>query len=147
MGFERLPLNSKLTKEVCKAICGEVSRGVPYKYACMGAGVSQGTVNKWRKLGKESDDPEDPYHMFYLAFEKAKAGAVIYRVEAIRKAGEGGTWTAHAWWLERMAHDEFGKKSTIDANVNANVNQVNLADLFDKKEILSILKEENKEEE
>ena len=142
MGFERLPLNSKLTKEVCKTICGEVSRGVPYKYACMGAGISQSTVNKWRNLGKESDDPDDPYRMFYLAFEKAKAGAVIYRVEAIRKAGEGGNWQSHAWWLERMAHEDFGRKSVIDANVNATVQQVNLADLFDKEELKKIIQED-----
>ena len=46
-----------------------------------------------------------------------------------------------------MAHEDFGRKSVIDANVNANVNQVNLAELFDKEEILSILKEEDNEEE
>lgn len=147
MGFERLPLKSKLTKTVCKAICGEVSRGVPYKYACKGAGIAPSTLNKWLKLGKESDDPEDPYHIFYTEFEKAKAGAVIYRVESIRKAGEGGTWQAHAWWLERMAHEDFGRKSVIDANVNANVKQVNLSELFDKEELLSILKEDDNEDE
>lgn len=145
MGFERLPLNSKLTKETCKAICGEVSRGVPYKYACMGVGIAPSTVNKWRNLGKESDDPDDPYRMFYLAFEKAKAGAVIYRVEAIRKAGEGGNWQAHCWWLERMAHEDFGRKSVIDANVNANVNQVNLSDLFDKDELKKIIQEDSED--
>lgn len=143
MGFERVPLKSKLSKEVCKAICGEVSRGVPYKYACEGAGISPSTLNKWLKLGRETDDPEDPYGIFYREFNKAKAGAVIYRVESIRKAGEGGTWQAHAWWLERMAHEDFGRKSVIDANVNANVKQVDLSKLFDKEELLNILNEED----
>lgn len=141
MGFERLPLNSKLTKQTCKIICQEISRGVPYKYACKIAGVKDTTVWKWRKLGEESDDPEDPYHIFYTNFEKAKANAVAYRVDSIRKAGES-QWQAQAWWLERMDYENFGRKSVIDANVNANVNQVNLAELFDKEEILKILEED-----
>ena len=103
---------------------------MPYKYACEGAGISPSTLSKWLKLGRETDDPEDPYGIFYRAFNKAKAGAVIYRVESIRKAGEGGTWQAHAWWLERMAHEDFGRKSVIDANVNANVKQVDLSKLI-----------------
>ena len=141
MGFERQPLNSKLTKETCKVICQEISRGVPYKYACKIAGVQDSTVVKWRKLGKESTDDEDPYRIFYLNFEKAKANAVAYRVDGIRKAGDGGNWQSHAWWLERMAHEDFGKKSTIDANVNANIKQINLSELFDKEELENILKE------
>ena len=146
MGFERVPLQSKLTKETCKIICQEITRGVPYKYACKIAGVNDTTVLKWRKLGEQSDDDEDPYRIFYLNFERAKANAVAYRVDGIRKAGDGGNWQSHAWWLERMAHEDFGRKSTIDANVNANVKQINLADLFDAKELENILKESEDED-
>ncbi len=146
MGFERVPLQSKLTKETCKIICQEITRGVPYKYACKIAGVNDATVLKWRKLGEQSDDDEDPYRIFYLNFERAKANAVAYRVDGIRKAGDGGNWQSHAWWLERMAHEDFGRKSTIDANVNANVKQINLADLFDAKELENILKESEDED-
>ena len=42
-----------------------------------------------------------------------------------------------------MAHEDFGRKSVIDANVNANVKQVDLSKLFDKEKLLEILNEED----
>lgn len=146
MGFEDLPPNSKLTKDTCKIICREIGRGVPYKYACMMVGIVPSTLSDWIRRGKSTDDDDDPYRIFYINMQKAKASAVAYRVDGIRKAGEGGTWQSHAWWLERMANEDFGRRQVIEANVDANVKQVNLADLFDKEEILSILKEEKEEE-
>ena len=145
--FESLPLNTKLTPKLIEDLKREIARGLPLKWAKKVVGISDTAYYTWYKKGKESTDEEDPYRIFFKEMEKAKALAVGSRVDAIRKAGEGNSWQAAAWWLERMDHDNFGKKSTIDANVNANVKQINLADLFDKEELKSIIEEEKEDEE
>lgn len=132
----------ELTEEIIETICTEIKRGVPYKYASRIAGVSENTVYKWRKQGEsEPEDSDSIYRLLYDEFERAKSLAVAYRVESIRKAGEMN-WTAAAWWLERVAHEDFGRKSVIDANVKADVDSGNLAELFDKAKLKKILEEE-----
>lgn len=136
-----------ISEELIETICTEIKRGVPYKYASRIAGVSEQTVYKWRKKGEaEPDDSDSLYRRLYDEFERAKALAVAYRVESIRKAGEIN-WTASAWWLERVAHEDFGRKSVIDANVNANVEDKNLANLFSKEKIKRILDEDTEDSE
>ena len=66
---------------------------------------------------------------------------MAYRVENIRKVGDAGDWRANAWWLERVAHEEFGKKSVVDANINANVNKLDLSELFTDEELDKIINE------
>ena len=145
--FDSLPTNCKLTPKLIEDLKREIARGLPLKWAKKVVGLSDSAYYTWYKKGKESTDEEDPYRIFFMEMEKAKALAVGSRVDAIRKAGEGNNWQAAAWWLERMDHENFGRKSTIDANVNANVKQVNLADLFDNEELKNILEEENIDEE
>lgn len=133
----------ELTEEVIETICTEIKRGVPYKYASRIAGVSEDTVYRWRKQGEsEPEDSDSLYRLLYDEFERAKALAVAYRVESIRKAGEMN-WTASAWWLERVAHEDFGRKSVIDANVKADVESSNLSELFDKDKLKRILEEDD----
>lgn len=137
----------ELTEELIETICTEIKRGVPYKYASRIAGTTDTTVYGWRKRGEaEPEDSTSIYRKLYDEFERAKALAVAYRVETIRKAGEGGNWTASAWWLERVVPEEFGKKSVIDASVSANVNHKTLADLFTDEELEKILSEDKNEE-
>lgn len=134
---------TEITEDLMEVLFTEIKRGVPYKYACPIAGISQHTFYKWRKLGEEEpEDSDSIYRKFYDEFVKARALAIAYRVEGIRKAGEGGQWQAHAWWLERVANKEFGRRSVIDANVEANVKQVNLAELFSEEELDKIINEE-----
>jgi len=38
-----------LTKELCKRVCQLVGKGVPYKIACDGAGLSYDTFLLWKK--------------------------------------------------------------------------------------------------
>lgn len=141
--FDELPINCKLTPQLLLKLKQEIARGIPLYWARKLVGVSDATYHKWYNRGKESDDPTDPYNVFYLEMEEAKALAIGSRVDGIRKAGEMGSWQAHAWWLERIDHEHFGRKSVIDANVNANVQEVNLAELFDKNEIKNLLNEDS----
>lgn len=144
--FDTLPPNCKLTPKLIEDLKTEIARGLPLKWAKKVVGISDTAYYQWYNKGKTSTDEKDPYRIFFKEMEKAKALAVGSRVDAIRKAGEGNNWQAAAWWLERMDHENFGRKSVIDANVNANVKQVNLAELFSKDEIKNILDEEDSED-
>lgn len=139
--------NVKVTEETIKTVSQEITRGVPIKYAVVIGGISLGThykyYNKGKKAIEKGDYDEDSLEVKYFqAIDVAKAKAVALRVEQIRNAADEGTWTAAAWWLERVDHEHFGKKSVIDANVNADVKQTNIAELFNKAKVDEILKEE-----
>lgn len=139
-------MSSKISEEIIESICLEIKRGVPFKYAAESVGITYATFNKWVKKGElEPENSDSLYRMAYDEFNRAKALAIVLRVETLRKASEAGDWRSSAWWLERVAPEEFGKKSVVDASVNANVNQLNLADLFSDDELNKIIEEEKKD--
>lgn len=133
---------AKINEEIIETICTEIKRGVPLRYASEIAGVSAQTINKWEKKGSEEPEESDSiYRKFYDEYKRAKALAVAYRVETLRKASDAGDWRSASWWLERVAHEDFGKKSVVDANVNANVNKLDLSELFTDDELDKIINE------
>lgn len=138
---------TKLTPETIEKVSTEIKRGVPIKYATVLGGIALGTYYRYYNQGKKQVetgewDENDLSVQFYMEMEEAKAYAVASRVEQIRSAADEGTWTAAAWWLERIDHENFGKKSVIDANVNADVTQTNIAELFNRAKVDEILKED-----
>ena len=138
----------RINEEIIETICTELKRGVPPKYASQIAGISQGQFNNWRKKGEaEPEDSTSLYRLFFEETERANALAIAYRVENIRKSEDAGNWRASSWMLEKLAHEEFGKKSVVDANVNANIKAVNLAELFSQEELDKILDEDEDIEE
>lgn len=143
--FKDLPLNCKLTPELLEMLKVEIARGMPVHWARKVVGLSRWTYYDWIKKGKKSEDPTDPYRVFFEEMELAKALAIGSRVETIRRASDEH-WQAAAWYLERIDHDHFGRKSVIDANVNNTVKQVNLAEMFDKNEIKQIISEEEEDD-
>ena len=131
---------SGISKEVIDKLFQEISRGVPIKYACIIAGISRSTYYHWNKKAKElPDDSDSLYKYFEKKRDEGIAMAVATRVEQIRV---DNSWQSSAWWLERMAHDDFGKKQTIDANVDARVKSEDISKLFDNDKISQILNEE-----
>lgn len=134
-----------LSKEVIDKLFQEISRGVPIKYACTIAGISRASYYAWDKKAKELPDDlsEDDENYLYKYFEKKKeegiAMAIATRVEHIRT---DNSWQSSAWWLERMAYEDFGKKQTIDANVDAKVKSEDISKLFDNEKVSKILNEE-----
>ena len=132
--------NLKISKEIIDKVCQEIARGVPVKYACMIGGISKETYYRWIRLGKEEDDDSDSlYKYIEKKHHESRALAVASRVEKIRV---DNSWQSAAWWLERMAHEDFGKKQTLDANVNANVKSEDISKLFDNDKVSKILNEE-----
>lgn len=135
--------NFKISKEIIDKVCQEISRGVPVEYACMIGGISKESYYRWIRMGKkEDDDSESLYKYVQIKHDEAKALAVASRIEKIRI---DPSWQSDAWWLERMAHEHFGKKQTIDANVNAKVKSEDISQLFDNDKVSKILDEEKKD--
>lgn len=135
----------QISKEIVDKLFQEISRGVPIKHACTIAGISRSSYYAWSKKAEELPDdiPEDDENYLFKYFEKKKeegiAMAIATRVEDIRK---DSSWQSSAWWLERMAHEDFGKKQTIDANVNAKVKSADISKFFDDEKVSKILEEE-----
>jgi len=103
------------------------------------AGIHPDTVRRWRyrldacdpqiddttgKLGTYADDEADPpipvLFEFFEDIKRATAEARIERLAHIEKAGQDGTWTAAAWWLERRYPDEYGRRERRDVTVTSN---------------------------
>ena len=139
---------TKLSKETIDKLFQEISRGVPIKYACTIAGISRESYYHWSNVAKELPDdlPEDDENYLYKYFEKKKeegiAMAVATRVEQIRV---DNSWQSSAWWLERIDYEHFGKKQTIDANVDAKVKSEDISKLFDNDKVSKILSEEKED--
>lgn len=137
---KRKNYHTKLTKETIDKLYQELSRGVPIRHACTLAGISKETYYRWKKLAKEEPDDSDSLLAYFKRMNKEGiAMAVATRVEHIRT---DESWQSSAWWLERMAYEDFGKKQTIDANVDAKVKSEDISKLFDNAKVSKILDEE-----
>lgn len=132
--------NSKISDEVIDKIYQELSRGVPIRHACTLAGISKETYYRWRRIALEDENCDPIYKKFLERIEEGIAMAIATRVEHIRL---DNSWQSSAWWLERMAHEDFGRKQTIDAKVDAKVTSKDISKLFDDAKVNKILDEEN----
>lgn len=118
---------SKYTEEIAIAICEAIASGVPERIAAQAAGIHRSTLHAWKKNTSSFSD----------AIKRARASAIVERIETIRKAAKGGDeveviektikhkdgklervvirkktppiWTAAAWYLERQVCEEFGQ--------------------------------------
>lgn len=139
--YEQDVNRSKITKELVDAIAEEISRGVPIRYACYLNNISPESYYSWKRQGeKEPDDSESLFKYAFLKDKEAKALSIASRIDRIRL---DPSWQSDAWWLERMAPDDFGKKQTIDANVKANVKSDDISKLFNDPKVDKILEEES----
>lgn len=81
--------------------------------ACMTAGISQPTYNRWLKIGKlalESGDEAHAAHArFYVNVRKALADAEVGLLARIEAASHC-EWQPAAWLLERRYHKRWGKR-------------------------------------
>jgi hypothetical protein len=89
------------------SICKALSAGNTRRASCAYAGISEDTLAIW--MDKDSD--------FSDSVKKAEADAEVRHVANIAKAAGEGTWTASAWWLERRAYQEWGRKDRIDVAI------------------------------
>lgn len=135
-----------LSKERIDKLYQELSRGVPIRHACTIAGISKETYYHWRKKAKELPEDEESWdsHQILLAYfkEKSEEGLALAVASRVEKIRIDPSWQSAAWWLERMDNENFGRRQTIDANVDAKVKSEDISKLFDNEKISKILDEE-----
>ena len=87
---------TKRTKAVLTPLFEAIRIGVPYKLACMAAGITYDCFNKWRQ-----NDPA-----FDAEVEQAAAQPAVKLFKTIREQAPE-TWQAGAWSLERRYPEMF----------------------------------------
>ncbi len=128
-GIHGLFAHGKLTFETIKALCDNLSIGVPIKQAANVAGISEKTYYNWRTEGMyiwnrtqdridkgekiedivpSLEERDQLILQFLQSVKKANAVAVAYHTQIIHKAGKK-SWQASAWYLERRHPNEFGR--------------------------------------
>lgn len=78
--------------------------------------IDETTLIRWRNTGREDYEKgkKNIYVDLFLKIGEAEAYAEAYHVQNIRKAADGGTWQASAWYLERKCPQEWGNKYRIE---------------------------------
>lgn len=100
----------KLTSKVQAAILTALRSGVKRKDAAIYAGVSYDTLVRWLKRGS-SPRAKEQLREFYRAVTRTEATVKIRACGFVQRAMDGD-WRAASWWLERVHHEEFGKKDS-----------------------------------
>lgn len=93
-------------------------------HACDYAGVGRTTVYRWLDRGQneheriasggEPDPDEAKYLELWDTIKKARASAFVRNVALIQQAANQGTWQAAAWWLERTAPQQYGRRLSAE---------------------------------
>jgi transposase len=100
---------TKRTKAVLTPLFEAIRIGVPYKLACMAAGINVDTFMKWRQ--------KDP--AFDAEVEQAAAQPAVKLFKTIREQAPE-TWQAGAWSLERRYPEMFARpEAQLQLNVLA----------------------------
>jgi transposase len=89
---------TKRTKAVVKVLFDAIKEGVPFKLACMAAGITYESFNNWRQ-----NDPD-----FDRQVEELVAKPAIDLFKIIREQAPEN-WQAGAWTLERRFPEMFAK--------------------------------------
>jgi hypothetical protein len=94
------------------------------EHACDYAGIGKSTVYRWLDRGQneaeridagnEPNPDEHTYLELWDAIKKARASAMVRNVAIIQQAARGGTWQAAAWWLERTAPQQYGRRLSAE---------------------------------
>ena len=92
--------------------------------ACDYAGIGKSTVYRWLDRGQQESENilagakpnkrEKPYLELWDAIKSARAEAKVRNVAIIQSAAKNGTWQAAAWWLERTAPQQYGRRLSAE---------------------------------
>lgn len=134
---------SLLTPEVERAIIDAVAAGVPYSHAAQAQGVKPDTATKWLQQGRQASSGRFFLFLQAITQARARAiqanvaelrqaargGEVIAskRTTVERRLPDGTVettttveerraardWRANAWWLARMAREDFAERVEV----------------------------------
>lgn len=130
----------KLNQELQTELCNHIKKGIPIIYSCKLVGITRATYYNWYNKGTSARSGK--FKEFVKEVEKAKAIAISNSVETILTASTDD-WKAAAWYLERIAPKEFGKKDNVNIkSENLNHNVTDLSKLFDDQLISEIINDD-----
>lgn len=115
-----------LTKDIQDKIVEILEAGNYQKTAYESLGISERTYFNWLKRGEEAqerydagDKPnktQEKFLQFYQSIKKAEQAAIQRNLQIIQDAAKKN-WQAAAWYLERKAHEQFGRKDKQEIEV------------------------------
>lgn len=107
---------TKLTHETQEKILLAIRDGNYREVAAQWAGVSPETVSRWMRRGER--EGKGDYYEFRQAVLEAEQHAEIVMVRLVRAGAN--TDPKHAeWWLERKAHDRWGRRERVELSGDA----------------------------
>lgn len=90
-----------------------VRLGAPMRHVLRAARVSEQAFYNWRQQAALPDAPEELVELFD-AMDEAAGKAVLRNVGLVQQAAQDPrNWRAAAWWLEKMAPEEFGPPDRV----------------------------------
>ena len=106
-----------LTKKIQDQIVKILEAGNYQKTAYESLGINENTYFKWIQAGEKAQEKEgkltkseQQYLQFLQAIKKAIQASRQFHVKIIKDSAQKGNWQASAWFLERTAYEEFGRK-------------------------------------
>jgi len=100
---------TKCTKKLTRDICQFLYDGVWIEDACALVGIADRSFYTWMTRGERGWQIDKIYVQFSQAVKRARAEAAKTSIIRIRQAGQGGTWQADAWFLERSYPQRWGR--------------------------------------
>lgn len=137
--FEAQLRNPSFTVENRKLILKGIQCGLKPRSACEYAGVSTDSFDRWMNRGATTDDPEDPFRIFYLEVKKANR-----KLEAkfIKYCDAISNPKIALDLLKSRFPEDFGNKQNIELSGNVKTDM----DIKAKRDRLSRLMKEAQEE-
>jgi hypothetical protein len=114
-----MPRKLKLTDDLQDDICRHIESGQFQGIAAQLAGVHEATFWRWMTEGEDQTDESGRVvkaansrkREFREAVTRARVRAEAAAALTIRLAAQNGDWKAAAFWLERVVHDRWGRKT------------------------------------
>lgn len=103
---------TKFNEKTRNAIIEYLKEGHYQKTAAALAGVHEATFYRWIERGKKAKTGK--YREFCESVKKAEEYAKAYHLQQIIKSSQKGNWQASAWFLERKAPDEWGRRQRVE---------------------------------
>lgn len=113
---------SKLTDELCEAICQNIREGNTLKYSVQSQGITEQTFYNWMEKGEKSKSKTGKFFEFFESIKKAREEGKNNLVKGIQKHGQNN-WQALAWLLERMHPQEFGRQQRVEMEHSGEIKQ------------------------
>ena len=109
----------KLNKKLIERAAELISLGNYQRHVAKALGISEDTWYRWLREGK-MEKKNSLKRKFYEAIQKAEAEAIIRNLLIIQKEAKNGNWQAAAWFLERKAPEEWGRKDKATISTEGN---------------------------